>query len=140
MTSVAHPVVLEITEHVAIDDYDALRGVLKDLGPSIRLAVDDAGAGYASFRHILELAPDYVKIDIGLVRNVNIEPARQALIAGMGYLAVKRGLHLIAEGIETREELDALRALDVPYGQGFLLGVPREVCGSEPWPEQIDLP
>ena len=140
VTSVAHPVVLEITEHVAIDDYDALRSVLKDLGPSIRLAVDDAGAGYASFRHILELAPDYVKIDIGLVRNVNIEPARQALIAGMGYFAVKRGLHLIAEGIETREELDALRALDVPYGQGFLLGVPREVGGGEPWPEQIDLP
>ncbi|HTC86597.1 MAG TPA: EAL domain-containing protein [Candidatus Acidoferrum sp.] len=134
------PIVLEITEHVAIDDYDALRSEVAKLGRTIRLSVDDAGAGYASFRHILELAPDYVKVDIGLVRNVDTEPARQALIAGMGYFAVKRGLHLIAEGIETAAELEALRALAVPFGQGFLLGVPRDAGDPEPWAERIDLP
>lgn len=125
---------------MAIEDYEALRRAIATLGPTIRLAVDDAGAGYASFRHILELTPDYVKVDIGLVRNVDTEPARQALIAGMGYFAVKRGIHLIAEGIETRKELDALRALAVPFEQGFLLGRPRDADDAEPWPTRIDLP
>jgi PAS domain S-box-containing protein len=139
LSSITRPIVLEITEHVAIDDYDAVRAELSKLGP-IRLAVDDAGAGYASFRHVLELSPAFVKIDIALVRNVDTEPARQALIAGMGYFAVKGGLHLIAEGIETREELEALRALGVPFGQGFLLGVPSDAGETESWPVRISLP
>jgi len=136
----ARPVVLEVTEHVEIEDYPGLRRELKRLGSSVRLAVDDAGAGYASFRHILELAPDFVKIDLDLVRGVDAEPARQALIAGMGYFAVKRKLRLIAEGIETRKELDALQALAVPYGQGFLLGRPLDGTTTETWPTKIDLP
>jgi PAS domain S-box-containing protein len=140
LAPVRRAIILEITEHVAIEDYDAVRSELAKLGPDIRLAVDDAGAGYASFRHILELAPDFVKVDIALVRNVDTEPARQALIAGMGYFAVKGGLHLIAEGIETREELESLRALGVPYGQGFLLGVPRDAGEAESWPARISLP
>jgi EAL domain-containing protein (putative c-di-GMP-specific phosphodiesterase class I) len=134
------PVILEVTEHVAIEDYDAVRGALAKLGPDIRLAVDDAGAGFASFRHILELKPDFVKVDIALVRNVDTEPARQALIAGLGYFAVKGGIRLIAEGIETREELESLRALGVPFGQGFLLGVPRDAGETESWPARISLP
>ena len=81
-----------------------------------------------------------MKIDIGLVRNVDTEPARQALIAGMGYFAVKGGIHLIAEGIETREELESLRALGVPFGQGFLLGVPRDAGETESWPTRINVP
>jgi PAS domain S-box-containing protein len=140
LAEVPRPVVLEITEHVEIDDYTGLRRELQRLGPSVRVAVDDAGAGYASFRHILELAPDFVKIDLDLVRGVDAEPARQALIAGMGYFAVKRKLRLIAEGIETLKELDALQALAVPYGQGYLLGSPRDGTTTEPWPTRIDLP
>lgn len=81
----------------------------------MRLAAQDAAAGYASFRHILELAPDFVKVDLDLVRGVDVEPARQALIAGRGYFAVKRKLRLVAEAIETRQELDALQALAVSY-------------------------
>jgi EAL domain-containing protein (putative c-di-GMP-specific phosphodiesterase class I) len=104
-----------------IDDYAALRHELAALGPKVRLAVDDAGAGYASLRHILELAPDFVKLDIGLIRGIDADPARQALIAGMGYFAVKRKLRLIAEGIETAAELKALRGLAVGYGQGYVL-------------------
>jgi PAS domain S-box-containing protein len=140
LADLERPVVLEITEHVAIDDYEALRGGLRRLGSSVRLAVDDAGAGYASFRHILELAPDFVKIDLDLVRGVDAEPARQALIAGMTYFAVKRKLRLIAEGIETRKELDALQALAVPYGQGYLLGRPQDGVANPTWPTRIDLP
>jgi EAL domain-containing protein (putative c-di-GMP-specific phosphodiesterase class I) len=140
LADVPRPVVLEITEHVEIADYAGLRRELERLGPTVRLAVDDAGAGYASFRHILELAPDFVKIDLDLVRGVDAEPARQALIAGMGYFAVKRKLRLVAEGIETRKELDALQALAVPYGQGYLLGRPRDGTTDEPWPAKVDLP
>jgi PAS domain S-box-containing protein len=140
LADVRRPIVLEITEHVEIDDYGGLRRELDRLGSTVRLAVDDAGAGYASFRHILELAPDFVKIDLDLVRGVDAEPARQALIAGMGYFAVKRKLRLVAEGIETRKELDALQALAVPYGQGYLLGRPRDGTTAEPWASRIDLP
>ena len=140
LLNVPRPVVLEITEHVEIADYKSLRRELDRLGPSVRLAVDDAGAGYASFRHILELAPDFVKIDLDLVRGVDAEPARQALIAGMGYFAVKRKLRLVAEGIETRRELDALQALAVPYGQGYLRGRPRDGTTAETWPAKVDLP
>jgi len=123
-----------------IDDYPALRHELAALGPTVRLAVDDAGAGYASLRHILELAPDFVKLDIGLIRGIDADPARQALIAGMGYFAVKRRLRLIAEGIETAAELKALRALAVGYGQGYLLGRPQDGRGPGPWPTKIALP
>ncbi len=133
-------IVLEITEHVVIDDYPALRHELAGLGPTVRLAVDDAGAGYASLRHILELAPDFVKLDIGLIRGIDADPARQALIAGMGYFAVKRKLRLIAEGIETSAELKALRGLAIGYGQGYLLGRPQDGRRPGPWPTKIVLP
>ncbi len=132
--------VVEITEHVVIEDYPALRDALAALGPRVRVAVDDAGAGYASLRHVLELAPDFVKLDIALIRGIDADPARQALIAGMGYFAIKRKVRLIAEGIETPAELRALRALAIGYGQGYLLGRPQDGRGPGPWPERIDLP
>jgi EAL domain-containing protein (putative c-di-GMP-specific phosphodiesterase class I) len=132
-------IVLEVTEHVVIDDYPALRHALAGLGPTVRLAVDDAGAGYASLRHILELAPDFVKLDIGLTRGIDADPARQALIAGIGYFALKRKLRLIAEGIETVAELQALRQLGIDYGQGYLLGSPQSGRGPGPWPTKISL-
>ena len=136
---VARPLVLEITEHVAISDYGALRSELGALGPTVRLAVDDAGAGYASFRHILELAPALVKLDIGLVRGIDSDPARQALLAGMAYFGSKRRIRLVAEGIETMAELRALRTLAIPYGQGYLLGRPQDGRGPGPWPGSITL-
>ena len=132
-------IVLEITEHVAIDDYPALRASLAALGPTVRLAVDDAGAGYASLRHILELAPDFVKLDIGLIRGIDMDPARQALLAGMGYFAVKRKIRLVAEGIETATELESLRGLAIRYGQGYLLARPRDGRDPAPWPSTVDL-
>jgi EAL domain-containing protein (putative c-di-GMP-specific phosphodiesterase class I)/DNA-binding response OmpR family regulator len=117
-------IVLEITEHVAIDDYSAFRAAIALLGPNVRTAIDDAGAGFSSLRHILELRPYAVKLDIGLVRSIETDPARQALIAGMAYFAVKTGCVLVAEGIETAAERDALRGLAVPFAQGYLLGMP----------------
>ncbi len=130
-------IALEVTEHVVVDDYGALRRALMALGPAVRLAVDDAGAGYASLRHILELAPDLVKLDIGLIRGINTDPARQALIAGMSYFGVKGKLRLIAEGIETPAELATLRSLGIPYGQGYLLGRPRDGRQPGSWPSEV---
>ena len=115
--------VLELTEHVPIDDYGLVRDALADLG-NVGLAVDDAGAGYASLRHILELRPTYAKLDISLVRGIDGDDLRQALAAGLQYFASKVGCRLIAEGVESTGEADVLRRLGIEYAQGYLFGRP----------------
>ena len=124
------PIVIELTEHVAIDDYPALRRAIVGLGPGVSLAVDDAGAGYASLRHVLELRPQFVKLDIGLVRGIEDDPARQALVAGMVHFAAETTTLLVAEGIETDAEASTIARLGVPLGQGFLLGRPAPAPGD----------
>lgn len=121
-------IVIEVTEHAQIVDYEAFRGAVRRLG-DVRLAVDDAGAGYASLRHILELGPAYVKLDISLVRRIDEDPLRQALAAGLAYFAVSGGCQLIAEGVERQAEADALENLGVEYGQGYLFGRPEALVG-----------
>lgn len=116
--------VLEVTEHEPITDYVKFRKAIEALGPRARLSIDDAGAGFAGLRHILELHPQFVKLDIELVRNVDRDPARQALIAGMAHFAAQAETTLIAEGVETVEEREMLRSLGVSLGQGYLLGRP----------------
>ncbi len=116
--------VLEITEHAAVGDYGAFREAIAALGRPVQLAVDDAGAGFASLRHILELKPAFVKLDVSLVRGIDADPAKQAMVAGMRHFARTTGRRLIAEGIETDGEADALRQLNVRLGQGYLLGRP----------------
>ncbi|MEI8238473.1 MAG: EAL domain-containing protein [Actinomycetota bacterium] len=113
------PVVIEITEHMAIQNYQALREALADCG-DVQVAVDDAGAGFASLRHILELAPDIVKLDIGLVHDIDTDSARQALVAGMRHFAALTGTKLIAEGVETEAEAAAVGRLGVTQAQGHL--------------------
>lgn len=117
-------IVLEITEHVAIDDYAGLRAALVTLGPTVSLAVDDAGSGFASLHHVIELSPRFLKLDISLVRNVDGDPTRQAMIAGLAQFAGRTASLVIAEGIEEPAELAMLRELGVPLGQGYLLGRP----------------
>jgi EAL domain-containing protein (putative c-di-GMP-specific phosphodiesterase class I) len=121
-----HQLVLELTEHVAVADYGRLRGALGELGVPFRIAVDDAGAGYASMMHVVELGLSLVKLDLSLVRGIDADPVRQALIAGMLYFAERTDCRLIAEGIETEAEFATLAALGVPLGQGFLIGRPGE--------------
>jgi len=117
-------IVLEITEHVPIDDYGALVEALRTLGGDVRVSVDDAGAGYAGLTHILELRPDFVKLDIALVRSIDADLARRALVRSMVWFARETGCHVIAEGIETEGELAALAELGVELGQGYLLARP----------------
>ena len=115
--------ILELSEHVPVDDYAALREAIRTLG-GVKLAVDDAGAGYASLRHILELRPAFVKLDIGLVRGIDTDLTRQALMVGLLHFASESAIQTIAEGVETEEELATLRRLGVPLVQGYLVGRP----------------
>ncbi len=117
-------IVLEVTEHAVVDDYEALRHAVTAIGGGVLIAVDDAGAGFASLRHVIELRPDFVKLDIGLIRGIDADDARQALVAGMVHFATVSGCSLLAEGIETEAELEALKSLGIGLGQGFLLGRP----------------
>lgn len=117
-------VVLEVTEHAVIESYGRLREALAELTTDPKVAVDDAGSGFASLRHVVELRPAYVKLDISLVRDVDQDPMRQAMVTGLVAFALGSGCALIAEGVETVCELATLRALGVGYVQGFLLGRP----------------
>jgi PAS domain S-box-containing protein len=120
------PIVLEVTEHDTIDDYGALRSAFVALGSGLRLAVDDAGAGVANFSHLVELRPQFVKVDIGLVRGVNADLTRQALIVALLHFAGATDCHVVAEGIETEAERAVLEKLQVEFGQGYLFGRPAE--------------
>jgi len=118
-------VVVELTEHVVIEDYQAIHRALqsfRELGAM--LSVDDTGAGFASLRHILDLAPDYVKLDISLCRGIDRDPARRALASALVAFTRETKSILIAEGVETPEERETLSELGVQYGQGYLLGRP----------------
>jgi PAS domain S-box-containing protein len=117
--------VVEITEHVSVSDYaDLLAQVqaLRDLG--IRIAVDDAGAGYASFRHILQLRPDYIKLDRGLVDGLDHDPAKRALAGAFVTFGREVDATIIAEGVENGLEVRAARALGMHAAQGYHLGRP----------------
>lgn len=112
-------VVVEITEHSAVADYAALRRALAPLKGRARLAVDDVGAGYAGLRHILDLEPDILKLDMSLTRDVDRDPARRALISAMVNFAAGIDARIVAEGIERVGELATLRDLGVYAGQGW---------------------
>ncbi len=118
-------VVLEITEHASVEDYPELIAALADLRRTgLRLAVDDAGAGYASFRHILALAPDYIKLDRSLVTDIDTDPGRRALTSAVITFASDIGAAVIAEGVETEAELRTVQRLGVRAVQGYLTGRP----------------
>ena len=121
------PLVLEITEHETVEDYARLRDAIRTLGHDIRVAVDDAGAGVANFGHIIGLRPDFVKLDVSLVRHVNSNLGRQAMVVGMRHFSRTAGCRLVAEGVETPEEAATLTALGVEFGQGYLFGWPAAI-------------
>lgn len=117
--------VLEITEHAIVNDYQEMVSSLSQLRRlGVRVAVDDAGAGYASFRHILCLKPDIIKLDISLVRDIHLDRDKQDLVAALMEFSRRRGTSLVAEGLESEEELAQLVKLGVEYVQGFLFSRP----------------
>lgn len=118
-------VVLELTEHAMIADYELVIRACETLRAcGIRIAIDDAGAGYASFRHILAVRPDFIKLDMALTRGIEDDTSRQALTAAFVAFAARTGCDLIAEGVETPAALETLRSLGITRAQGYLLGRP----------------
>ena len=118
-------IVVEITEHEAVADYRVTRtslGALRREGA--RIAVDDTGAGFASLRHVLMLQPDVIKLDTSLTRQIEVDKRQQQLVRAVTVFSHQVGAVVLAEGIETPAQLDVLRHIGVPLGQGWHLGVP----------------
>ncbi|MGZ6496564.1 MAG: EAL domain-containing protein [Actinomycetota bacterium] len=121
-------IIVEITEGERIAEYAALNGALADLrARGLRIAIDDAGAGFAGMAHMVELRPDIIKLDIELTRNIDTDKHRRALVRSLVAYAGAVGAAIIAEGIETDRELRALQGLGVHFGQGYLLGRPGQL-------------
>lgn len=128
-------VVLEITEHSQVLDYDRLNLALVALrARGVRLAIDDAGSGFSSLRHILRLSPDIIKLDISLTQGIDNDSVLRALGFSLASFASAIDAAVIAEGVETERELHALRFLQVSYGQGFYLRRP----GPMPMPSRLE--
>ena len=121
----AERVTVELTEHLEIRDYRDLRATLAPLQRAGgKTAVDDFGAGYASLAHIIKLSPDWIKLDISLTSEIVENPIAHSLARALVSFAEGMSIGVIAEGIETEDELDALTEIGVRYGQGFHLGMP----------------
>jgi len=121
-------IVLEITEHSVASDYDRLIAEvakLRNLG--IRIAIDDAGAGYSGLQHIVQMKPDIIKLDISLTSSIDTDVVRRSLGSAMVKFGIEVGATIVAEGVESAEELEALHALQVPLAQGYFLDRPAPV-------------
>lgn len=120
--------VLEITEHSPISDYEKMRTALTPLRKrGLRLAIDDVGAGFSSFQHILELEADIIKLDISLTQNINTDDRKFLLAKALCGFAKAIDCTIVAEGIETEEELNSLRKLNVDSVQGYFIGRPAAI-------------
>ena len=121
-------IVLEVTEHAPVANYEEFRWAVGRVG-DVEVSIDDAGAGYSSLSHILGLGPAWVKLDMTLVRAIDTDPLRQALVAGLAYFGDRAGPQLVAEGVEREEEAQCLLDIGVEFGQGYLLGRPERAKG-----------
>lgn len=117
--------VLELTEHERIADYDRFRTQVARLrSEGVRIAVDDAGAGHSSLQHIIELGPDIIKVDRSITDGSDLDPVRRALMTCLATFATDTRTLLVAEGVETERQADALVSYGVAFGQGYLFGTP----------------
>jgi EAL domain-containing protein (putative c-di-GMP-specific phosphodiesterase class I) len=116
---------VEITEHAAVSGYEDIRVALAPhRRRGLQLAVDDTGAGYASFAHVLRLRPDVIKLDRSLLADIDHDAAARAFVTAVVLMALELGAEVTAEGVETPAELDTLRTLGVDAVQGYLLARP----------------
>ncbi|WP_147108401.1 EAL domain-containing protein [Tateyamaria sp. syn59] len=127
-------IVLEITEHSAIEDPAALMAELEAWrSRGLILAIDDAGAGYSGLQQIVQLSPDILKLDMSLTSGIDTDAAKRSLAAAMVHFATEQRSVIVAEGIETEAELTTLRKIGVHRGQGWFLGKPaslEDVCAA----------
>jgi EAL domain-containing protein (putative c-di-GMP-specific phosphodiesterase class I) len=118
-------VVFEISEQESIGNFDIFREV-RDYyrGLGFQIALDDTGVGYASLEAVMELSPDFIKVDRAFVSGINEDPARQELLRALRSVAEQISAQIIGEGLDNLEELETLGRLGIPYGQGWLFGKP----------------
>lgn len=117
--------VLELSEHDRVEDYGALAGVLAPLrARGMRLAIDDVGAGFSSLRHIVVTAPDVIKLDRSIVVGLSADAVLHTLAAALVSFGHGAGATIVAEGVETREDAAALRALGIDFAQGWFFARP----------------
>ncbi len=118
-------IIFEITERSAVKDIGEFKEIIhyyKD--QQYQIAIDDAGAGYSGLNLISDIHPHYLKLDMQLIRNIDRDTVKQALVKSMQEFAKITGTHLIAEGIETLNELETLIHIGVQYGQGYFIKRP----------------
>lgn len=131
-------IVVELTEHTAITSYQALCTALDELRhEGIRVAVDDAGAGFSSLAHVLEIRPSLLKIDRSIVNGLQLDPARMALVEAIIDIANRVDATVIAEGIESRADLDCIGSLGITHAQGYFLGRPAALPAVEQAPSAV---
>ena len=124
--------VMEITENSVIDDFDHMRNVVRQLRDhGFRVAIDDAGAGYAGLQTMVEIEPDFIKLDMSLTRGIDHSVVKQKLVGTLRDFCRQAEIALVAEGVETAAQLDALKRLGITYGQGYLFARP-----GSPYPLQ----
>ncbi len=117
--------VVEVTERAVIDETSSVTAELAELrARGATVAVDDAGAGYAGLQALLAIRPQLIKLDRTLISGIDGDPAKRTLLRALGDFAADLDAWVLAEGIETVEELEELVDLEVPLGQGYLLGRP----------------
>ncbi|WP_368411115.1 EAL domain-containing protein [Pseudofrankia inefficax] len=138
-TGAAQRVAVEITEHEYIhDEADLMLAVEVLRGHGTHIAVDDVGSCYSGLEQLLHLRPEVIKMDRFITQDIHLDPARRAVAAGLTKVAAEIGGRVVAEGIETSEEFDAVVEAGIHYGQGHLLGQPvaeiRDACSSRPVP------
>lgn len=127
-------IVLEMTEHTAVSDFGAVRRTLQEFRKmGFRLAMDDVGSGYSGLQAIAEISPDYIKVDMTLVRNLDTHPIKRELISTIRRFTDTTGITLVAEGVETHEELASLIDAGVRCAQGFLFARPASPPASPDW-------
>jgi EAL domain-containing protein (putative c-di-GMP-specific phosphodiesterase class I)/CheY-like chemotaxis protein len=125
--------IVEITEQTSVDDRDRLQETLDPLrARGLHLAVDDVGAGFSALSRVVELRPDLIKLDIGLVRGIGLDHVRQALVQTLVLFSERTETEVIAEGIETDQQVRQLLDLGVKLGQGFRLGRPGPLPRQQP--------
>jgi EAL domain-containing protein (putative c-di-GMP-specific phosphodiesterase class I) len=134
-------VFIEVTEAAAFDYFDVCLSVLSELRArcNAKIVVDDFGAGYSDLRRVLALRPDMVKLDMALVRDIHLDLERQARVSMIIETCHSLGAAVVAEGIETQEELEAVVALGTDYGQGYFLGRPSFPPAPGFWPNSPSL-
>ncbi len=124
-------VVFEISEQESIHNFDVFKEFRDDYRKlGFRIALDDTGTGYASLQAVIELEPDFIKVDRAFVHDIDKDPARRTLLSALHSVASKFGAQIIAEGLDTLEELETLGELGIPFGQGWLFGKPTPLRSS----------